>query len=829
MTHRLTILILTFLIATRSWSASDLRLTDHQTLETHGLTVLLFHNSYHHVFGDQKMSGLEIILHDQRVATNGDVRLSPTPAQWDPIPDFQSRKRGAEPDEIIASCTYPDRGLEYHIHVKPEPGGIRVAVRLEKPLPTELVGKAGFNLEFLPSLYFGKSYVVNNAPGIFPRHDAGLMEKAVTATAEPLPIARGTRIVLSPEDPLTRVSITSDSDLALYDGRHQAPNGWFVVRSLIPAGKTGEVIVWHVKPNIIDGWTRPPVVAYNQVGYTPTRDKVAVIELDPLFHAPKTARALQVTPNGEFHEVFSGEAKPWGKWMRYQYATFDFSSVRTEGTYVLEYAGHRTAPFLIKPNVYDNIWSLSLNTYLPEQMDHVKVREGYRIWHGASHLDDARQAPVNYTHFDGYKQGPTTDSPFSPGQHIPGINVGGWFDAGDFDLRTQTQTRVIMDLALAKEEFGVNSDDTYVDEAARYVQMRRPDGVPDVVEQVKHGVILLLAEYHAIGHAIPGIIEPTLGEYTHLGDAASKTDGRIYNEKMGALETDGIYSGVPDDRWAFTTHTTALSYDLIGGLAAASRVLRGYDDKIADECLQVAEHVWDEEHQQPPATFQYFNTTGSNLQHAEVEATVELLISTKGGEIYQKRLKELLPTIKGQFGFLAGPAARAIPFMDADFKSQIAEALTAQKPKLAQLLTQNPYGVPIATGTWGGSAAVTRFGTEMFLLHRAFPEIVGPEYTLHAIDYVLGRHPVSNVSLVSAVGTQSKLIAYGNNRADYSFVPGGMVPGVTILQPDFPELTDTWPFFWYENEYVVDAATSFILAANAANAETKASAANTNK
>jgi len=85
---------------------------------------------------------------------------------------------------------------------------------------------------------------------------------------------------------------------------------------------------------------------------------------------------------------------------------------------------------------------------------------------------------------------------------------------------------------------------------------------------------------------------------------------------------------------------------------------------------------------------------------------------------------------------------------------------------------------------------VTRFGTEMYLLHKAFPESIGPEYTLHALDYVLGRHPVSNVSYVSAVGTQSKLIAYGNNRADYTFFPGGMIPGVTIVQPDFPELKD---------------------------------------
>ena len=803
-------------------SSSDLHLTQQEVLETQGLSVLLFHNSYHRVFGDQKMSGLEIILQDQRIATNGDLRLSPTPGQWDPIPDFQERKHGPLPDEIKAYCAYPDQALNYRIDVRPEAGGFRVAVQLEKPVPPALVGKAGFNLEFLPTLYFGKSYIAGEDSGIFPRHPDGPMESTGDGTSEPLPLAVASKFVFAPEDPSTRVAIASESGpILLFDGRNNAQNGWFVVRTLIPAGKTGEAVVWHIHPNVIAGWTRPPVVGYNQVGYTPERKKIAVLELDPLFDAPKTARVVRLTPAGEYPVVFTGAIQPWGKWMRYKYAHFDFSTVREPGIYAIEYAGQRTGPFRIAENIYDEIWRPSLETYLPEQMDHVKVREGYRIWHGASHLDDARQAPVSYTHFDGYKQGQTTDSPFSPGQHIPGLNVGGWFDAGDFDLRTQTQSRVITDLVLTREIFGVNSDDTSVDENGRYVQLRKPDGVPDVVQQVEHGAILLLAQYHVIGHAIPGIVEPTLEEYTHLGDAASKTDGRIYSERMGLTESDGIYSGVPDDRWAFTTHTTALSYDTAGALAAASRVLRGYNDKMAEECLQTAVKVWDEEHSHPPALFQYFNTTGSNLRHAEIEATTELLISTHGAEPYRKRLKELLPLIREEFAFVGGTAARALPFMDEEFKQEVSSAVAAYKQKLQETISRNPYGVPISTGTWGGSEGVTRFAAEMYFLHEAFPESVGVEDTLNGLDYVLGRHPVSNVSYVSTVGTQSKLIAYGNNRADYSFIPGGMIPGVVIIQPNFPELKEAWPFLWYENEYVVDAATSFILAANAAHAETK--------
>jgi endoglucanase len=810
------------LLCSAALHGSDLRLNEKDYFEAHGLNVLLYHNAYHDVFGDQKMGGLEIILHEQRIATDGDVRLSPTPTQWDPIPHFKERKRGPSGNELTAFCTYADRGLSYRVQVQPEADGFRVSVHLDQPLPAVLSGKAGFNLEFLPSAYFGKSFMLDETSGIFPRHPDGPMQKDADGSVQPLPLATGHRVVLSPEDPLTRVTIVSDSGaLMLFDGRNQAQNGWYVVRTLIPSDRTGDVVVWHIYTKVVPGWTRPPVVAYNQVGYTPERTKVAVLELDPAYDAPKNARVLRITPDGQYKEAFRGEIKPWGKWLRYQYAHFDFSTVREAGLYAIEYAGHINGPFRIANNVYEGIWRPSLDIYLPEQMDHVKVREGYRIWHGASHLDDARQAPVNYTHFDGYAQGLSTDSPFAPGEHIPGLNVGGWYDAGDYDLRTQTQASVITDLVLAWESFGIDSDETTVDEKSRYVQIHKPDGIPDAIQQIEHGVLALLAQYKAIGHAIPGIVEPTLEEYTHLGDAASKTDGLIYSPRLGVLEKEGGYSGVPDDRWAFTTHTTPLNYVASSSLAAASRVLRGFDDRMAVECLETAVRVWTEEHKQPPSLFKSFNTTGGELSDEETKAAVELLVATGGGEPYRTRLKELLPVIHERFDSLGWIAVRAIPFMDAEFKSSLAATVRDYKAKLDESLSKNPYGVPIATGTWGGSGQAAGFAAHMFYLHQAFPDVIGSEYTLRGLDYVLGTHPVSNVSYVSSLGAQSKLIAYGNNRADYTFIPGGMIPGVVIVQPDFPELKDDWPFLWFENEYVVDTTTTFILAASAANSLAK--------
>jgi endoglucanase len=773
-----------------------LQVSDREYLDEQGLSVLLYQNRFHPTFVDEKISALEIILHGERIATDGDIRLTPAPEQWDAVPVFQRRMADKPNRRLTAFCSYPDYGLSYRLEVTAEDDGLRVAIHLAKPLPETLLGKAGFNLEFLPSAYFGKTYILDDAFGVFPRHPNGEMRDL-----QPLPLASGTRITLSPEDPRTRVEIVSDgAPLALYDGRNRARNGWFVVRTLIPAGRTENAVVWHVRPNVIPGWVRTPVIAHSQAGYHPDREKVAIVELDPRFAAPETARVLRLSSDGGWTEVFHGPVAPWGTWLRLAYSRFDFSAVHEPGIYSIEYAGQRTEPFRIAKDVYGNhVWQASLDTYLAEQMDHVSVREDYRVWHGLSDMSDALQAPVNHKHFDGYEQGPATDSPFQPGQHIPGLNQGGWFDAGDFDIRTESQDDVIMDMVQAVEEFHVTWDETTVDESTRTVEIRRPDGVPDAVEQVEHGVLQVLGQFRAVGHSIPGIIEETLQQYTHVGDAASK----------------------PGVRWAFTNRTTPLQYRSIAALAAASRVLRSYDAALAKECLDTAVRVWDEEHAHPPVLFHSFNTTGGNLTDEELKAAVELLIATKGGAPYRARLDELLPIIRQRMAGEGWVAVRALPFMDAGFRSEFEAAVREHKTRLDAELAKNPFGVPIRAEGWGGSGTVAAFAVRMYYLHRAFPQIVGPEYTLRAVNYLLGAHPVNSSSWVSGVGTHSKLMAYGNNRADYSFIPGGMVPGFVVIRPDFVEFKEDWPFFWYENEYVIGTVSKFILAANAADALVK--------
>ncbi|HET8824246.1 MAG TPA: glycoside hydrolase family 9 protein [Terriglobales bacterium] len=868
-----------------------MKVIDKNYLDTQGFSVFLYDSTYHPVFVDQKNTALEMILHGQRIATNGDVRLMPTPEQWDLVATLESRHADKANSRLSADLAFPTFDLSYTLEVAAEPGGVEVTINLDKPLPQKLVGRAGFNLEFLPSIYMGKAYLVDGTKaGIFPRTPNDPMVKVLPLPDEPkkayyledwdkakgytqpLPFAEGKSITLGVDDALARVNVVSDSaNLMLFDGRDRAQNGWFVLRSLIPAGKTTGAIVWHIRPDVIPNWTRPPMIAHSQVGYAPGFSKVAVLELDPNYNAPKTAKVLRLMEDGSYKQVFEGPVTPSTPWLRYVYSKFDFTPVKDPGLYVIEYGGQRTATFPISKDAYANIWQDSLDHHIAEQMDHVSVREGYRMWHGASHLDDGRMAPVVGEQFDGWNQATATDGKYKGGDHIPGMNVGGWYDAGDFDLEEPAQLSVIQSLALAYRQFNLKYDELTVDEAARSVEMHRPDGVPDTVQQVKHGALLILAQFHNIGHAIRGTHEPDLRQYTQVGDGASKTDGRIYDPKLGPNEVKGDYSGKPDDRWIFTTNNPFFQWNAIAALAAAADTLKGWDDALAKDCLDTAIKAWNDTksnpkqypadiivtpegpagggvlaasqgvvsgaqggrngrsasgaptssgttnaQQAPPANFA-LRGFGIGMDWA---AALELTIATQGAEPYKSRLKELFPEIitPQQMEFRGWTAVRALPYLDASAKDQLREAVKTYMADLDKRLDATPFGVPPSLGTWGGSGAVVDMAIRMYFLHKAFPDIVSPEYTLRAVNYILGTHPVSSTSYVAGVGTVSKTKTYSNNRADNSYIPGAVIPGYIIIKPDFPECIDDFGFLWFEDEAVVAGSASWVLAGNAVNA-----------
>jgi hypothetical protein len=311
-------------------------------------------------------------------------------------------------------------------------------------------------------------------------------------------------------------------------------------------------------------------------------------------------------------------------------------------------------------------------------------------------------------------------------------------------------------------------------------------------------------------------VDGELHRYHHLGDASTQTDNLIYDPSLEPYRSEGGRSGTPDDRWVYTDDSPFSNYAGIGALAAASRALRGFNDPLASDCLALAKKAYAEERARPaPAT----PPTGFGARFgelAELTAAVQLMQATTEPE-YAARFEELVwPALDRNAGFTLPVAARAIPLMDPAYAAKLRPYVEKYKVELDGMLGQNPYGVPIGTRGWAGNAQVIGWATTNYHLHKAYPDLVGAGLVTRGLDYIFGTHPDHNLSLVSAVGNRSKNVAYGNNRADFAFIPGGVVPGVLVLKPDYPENMDDWPFLWGENEYVIDICASYIFLANAA-------------
>ncbi len=815
-----------------SVSNQDLVLNELGYFEAQGVNVLVYSNLFTGGFNDEKNAGIEIIHHGVRTSQGGAVRLSNTPEQWDLVPTIPVRTVDSVSNSIEATLTFEDYDFESRVIVTAKGKGVEISVHLDEPVPESLKGNAGFNLEFLPSQYWGKTYLMDGRLNRFPRYVVGNTtirpnsekikqfkgyvtsdDRGTGMFIDPLPLETGRTILLAPEDPERRVKITShEADIMLFDGRVLAQNGWFVVRSLLPTEKTGKVLTWTVEPNTIKGWVREPNIGFSQVGYLPTQPKVSVIELDKKDTPLKKASIFKIDEDGNAKEVFTGNVVPWGDYFKYNYVKFDFSAVNTPGIYFIKYGNNTTNNFIIDNSVYDKITDATSDIWIPIHMNHMFVREGYRVWHGEPFKEGYLQAPPNTDHFDMHWQGPTTDTKYKGLELIPGLNVGGFFDAGDFDIETGANIGVVQNLVQTWESFKPLRDQTFVDQEQRYVELHRPDGIPDILQFIEHGTLQLVAQAENIGHMAQTLSNSVLYNYHHLGDAASITDGLPYNKNLGPYEVarDGRSSGVKDDMWAFTTRNPGLDLRAATMFAAASRALKGYNDELSERALYQSKRLLKEATellgQQQQAR------PGRGGGSADIGTNLQLYIST-GEQQYADRFEELLwPSLERNVNFSILTALHGIPHMDEAYKERVRPYVEKYVEYIDELENDNPYGVPIGLGNWAGAGNIVSFGTSICFANHYFPDIVDADHAFKVTSWLFGCHPYHNYSLVATVGAaRPKEVFYGNNRADFSFIPGNVAPGLLFRQPDHFENYDDWPFLWGQNEGTIGGNTSYLI------------------
>lgn len=817
-----------------------LTLNSQAYLKARGLDVFLGHNNY----AEGHQSGLELIVCDRRLLANGDLRLEIAPGQFQAIP--KQVERGAEaqmlwtksvfPDEEknckgFNPILYPDLQFGYTTEVSVVESVteevFELSISLDRPLPDMPALDVGFSIELFPGAFFDRGWYMEEAQngqtnGIFPRQANGpvkLLPKlegswpdknwpgAESADLVLQPLARGKSISLAPDSPEYAINIQSlcPQLLELHDGRLQHSNGWFILRSPLPLGKAGEVLRWRFSIPKKEGWFRPPAIQINQAGYHSHSTKRAILEFDPNDPAKNSpARLYRIAENGRRELMLEGGSY-FGPFLRYEYQSFDFSRISQEGLYLIECAGQESSLFKIDASIYErHIWSPVLEHFLPIQMCHMRVEEGYRVWHGACHLEDAIMADTDINYFDGYTQGASTLCTAKSGDAIAELNQGGWHDAGDFDLRIESQANTVYGLSLAWEYFQPDWDTTTIDQEQRLVRILRPDGEPDILQQIEHGLLSILGAWRSLGRLYRGIIEDGLADYVLIGDPLNHKNTRL----------------------VFTEDNPARELETAAALATASRALWHWKPALAQEALATAKELYrrvDEKAETLKNSPAFPHIKGNKIA-AAVELFLALQLDGKTKEAADYIECILAARLEARAFIWAGPTlARTLsafkkqPELFATdqwqnkykaFEAAFLESAAEAAINIQEESHENPYGLPWKPHVWGAGWGIQRFGKQLWILCRELPEVFNKELVQFAYDFVLGCHPGKNTaSYISGVGTKSVLVGYGLNRADWSYLPGGSVSGTGLIGPDFPELLD-WPFLWQQTEYVLGGGTS---------------------
>ena len=351
----------------------------------------------------------------------------------------------------------------------------------------------------------------------------------------------------------------------------------------------------------------------------------------------------------------------------------------------------------------------------------------------------------------------------------------------------------------------------------------------------------LLAQAENIGFMSQTLSNSVLDNYHHLGDAAAITDGLHYDPSLPKYvkSADGKRSGTPDDMWAFTNRNLNSDMNAATMFAAASHVLMGYNDDLAARCLKQSKRLQAEASQlmqnrnnnaargrqggqggQRPQNAQ----GGQNAQPAPAQnmnmragggnmaTNLQLYVATGDKSYLEQFEQQIWPALDRNVNNSIRTAMDAIPHMDAAYKERLRPYVEKYKDYLEQVSNNNPYGVPIGEGNWAGSGAVVTYGTTASFANLYFPDIIDKKYAYNAAAFMFGCHPYHNYSLVAAVGAaRPKQVFYGNNRADFSFIPGNVAPGLLFRRPDHFENFDDWPFLWGQNEGTIAGNTGYLI------------------
>jgi endoglucanase len=650
--------------------------------------------------------------------------------------------------------------------------GHRIRLRLERTGPWPDGTWGGIQIRLPQTEYRGVTFRADGAPHVFQNeYDA--------SHRYPSPIHK---LECDPGEPRLNIVFESEDGIAIEDHRKfQSPA--YVVQLNVPKGERRTTDLFLTLPTLPK--KELARLRFSQIGYPSGAEKVAILEWPKHEPRPDDAVRLEKKPGTVVQHGTFGPTEAVD-WFQNATASFDFTSVREPGDYRVAWSGGSTAWFPIDKSVFvDRLWQPTLDTFIPFLMCHASVDLGRDVTgHGACHMDDAARAPANFTGPDGYVSYEATGTPYEAGAHVP-LSLGGWHDAGDFDLNVPAQSFVTWMLALTWEEFHPMRDVATLDVGAHAFTAAKPDGTPDLVQQIEWGALWLLSVEQPDGRVYPGVCEKQ-----------AQRSGK-------PLETitDGK-SGNDDDRLLYVDYHADVQLNFAIGMAAASRALAKLRPELSRQSLDAAKKAFayfqthDEVYRGGPYTAS--EVKGKERDASVIAAATELYMTTSDTS-YLTAIEKLAPSLAelkldwpfpretgtGGFRYVPPFLARLVPRLTGGPLKEAATTTCRRAAKLqADWMKVRPWPLNIwHDGPWGNSPTALARTFDTYFLSRVAPDVLPKESPLRNMLWIFGLHPTSDTVFVTGLGYPEPKYLYNIHLHalrgyEPATIPGAVIPGM---------------------------------------------------
>lgn len=527
-----------------------------------------------------------------------------------------------------------------------------------------------------------------------------------------------------------------------------------------------------------------PRIELNQAGFLPNREKRAVL----IGRTPEAR--FHVVRYGTSDTVLSSDCGPLKASQHSSLSTriLDFSSLRTEGDYVLTVPSLGLASgFKVSGNAMAAEALASLKAFYHIRVQGAQEPQYAGRWHRpAGHPDSAVLV---------HPSASSVDRPAGTVIRSP----GGWYDAGDYNKYIVNSSITVGTLLSSYEDFPAHFDTLRT-------------GIPES------------------GNPLPDLLDEVLQNLRWMLTMQDPGDGGVYHKCTNAAFDGTVMPGVTKLPRYVVMKSTAAALDFAAVTAQAARVFERFRDRLpglSDSCLKAARLAWDWAERNPSVIYNQDNInrlhepdikTGTygdgDLSDEWFWAAAEMLATT-GEKRFTERVRMGLdlPLRLVSWNSVAMAGYHSLVRVGRGKPVTVPSEVTAMRNRILRFAdsllsnaARSAFGTPMGGSAsdfeWGSNAVAANQGIVLVNAHLLTGKADYLDGALANLDHILGRN-ATGYCFLTGFGRRSPMhIHHRPSEADGIPEP---VPGLVAGGPN-PGREDGCAYLYTETEtsYVDD-------------------------